>query len=93
MKLLKNLYNKLSYRGIGCDDFDKISNNKQKEFKNREKKQSPINSLGEISRCNCCSSKFHWANNCPDIPEQVDRIYDYMSMNIVYSLMSKFFMI
>lgn len=33
------------------------------------KKQKTINSRGEISRFNYCDSKFHWVNNCPDLPE------------------------
>ena len=37
-----------------------------------KKKQNPTNSKGEILRCNFCVSKFHFVNNCPDLPETFD---------------------
>ena len=45
-----------------------------KNLKAVKRKQNPINSRGEISRCNYYSSEFHWANNSPVISEQLDRI-------------------
>ena len=29
-------------------------------------KKNPVNSDGEVSRCNVCGSIFHWASRCPD---------------------------
>ena len=31
------------------------------------RKKTPINSDGEVSRCNVCGSVFHWASRCPDV--------------------------
>lgn len=76
----KHCYHKLSQRGRLLGNFNKISDNKYKEFndkykefKNCEKKQNLINSRGEFSRCNYYDSKFQRENRCPDLPEQPDK--------------------
>ena len=30
------------------------------------RKKNPVNSDGEVSRCNVCGSIFHWVSRCPD---------------------------
>lgn len=67
-------HSRWSYRRTDRSNFNKINkiNNKYKEFLNTETKQNPTNSQEDISRCNYCGSKYHWANNCPNLPEQLD---------------------
>lgn len=64
-----------SNRGRGRGNFNRGKQNnfhKNKELKNSEKKQNPTNSKGEVCRCNFCGSRFHFVNNCPDVPERFE---------------------
>ena len=49
------------------------NSNKNYQNQGNNKKTNPLNAKGEVSRCNFCGSKFHWANNCPDALENFQK--------------------
>ena len=34
--------------------------------RNSSRQNNPLDSNGEVTRCNVCDSRFHWASDCPD---------------------------
>ena len=43
--------------------------NKDADTSNVRRRLNPLDSEGNVSRCNICDSKFHWARKCPDAYE------------------------
>ena len=43
--------------------------NKDADTSNAQRRLNPLYSEGNVSRCNICDRKFHWARKCPDAYE------------------------
>ena len=74
----KNYRQQISCRG----SFNR--NNQNFKNKNYNKKMSPLNNKGEISRCNFCGSKFYSEKNCPDATEKYNDLWLYEQLNIAF---------